>query len=89
MSAVTFCLLLYVPRYQLAQTPVSSHGAAGQQKQPPPPPSLSVSARVRANAAVCEVCVWGGFAFAIQLHREVRPESGLVGIVEHIQVNKR
>ena len=31
----------------------------------------------------------GGFAFAFQLHREVRPESGLVGIVEHIQVNKR
>ena len=31
----------------------------------------------------------GGGAFAIQLHREVRPESGLVGIVEHIQVNKR
>ena len=26
----------------------------------------------------------GGFAFAIQLHREVRPESGLVGIAEHI-----
>ena len=25
------------PRYQLAQTPVSPHGAAGQQKQPPPP----------------------------------------------------
>ena len=37
MSAVTFCLLLCVPRYQLAQTPVSPHGAAGQQKQPPPP----------------------------------------------------
>ena len=33
MSAVTFCLLLCVPRYQLAQTPVSPHGAAGQQKQ--------------------------------------------------------
>ena len=31
----------------------------------------------------------GGFACAVQLHREVRPESGLVGIVEHIQVNKR
>ena len=31
----------------------------------------------------------GGFAFAVQLHREVRPESGLVGIVEHIEVNKR
>ena len=30
-----------------------------------------------------------GFAFAVQLHREVRPESGLVGIVEHIEVNKR
>ena len=37
MSAVTFCLLLCVPRYQLAQTPVSPHGAAGQQKQTPPP----------------------------------------------------
>ena len=36
MSAVTFCLLLCVPRYQLAQTPVSPHGAAGQQKQTPP-----------------------------------------------------
>ena len=35
MSAVTFCLLLCVPRYQLAQTPVSPHGAAGQQKQTP------------------------------------------------------
>ena len=32
---------------------------------------------------------WRGFAFAVQLHREVRPESGLVGIVEHIEVNKR
>ena len=31
----------------------------------------------------------GGFAFAIQPHREVRPESGLVGIVEHIVVNKK
>ena len=31
----------------------------------------------------------GGFAFAVQLHREVRPESGLVGIVEHIVVNRR
>ena len=31
----------------------------------------------------------GGFACAVQLHREVRPESGLVGIVEHIQVNER
>ena len=30
-----------------------------------------------------------GFAFAVQPHREVRPESGLVGIVEHIVVNKR
>ena len=29
------------------------------------------------------------FAFAVQPHREVRPESGLVGIVEHIVVNKR
>ena len=37
MSAVTFCLLICVPRYQLAQTPVSPHGAAGQQKQTPPP----------------------------------------------------
>ena len=36
MDAVTFCLLLCVPRYQLAQTPVSPHGAAGQQKQTPP-----------------------------------------------------
>ena len=45
------------------------------------------------------MCLWGegvvvaeregGFACAVQLHREVRPESGLVGIVEHIQVNKR
>ena len=35
MSAVTFCLLLCVPRYQLAQTPVSPQGAAGEQKQPP------------------------------------------------------
>ena len=35
MSAVTFCLLLCVPRYQLAQTPVSPHGAAGQHKQTP------------------------------------------------------
>ena len=39
MSAVTFCLLLCVPRYQLAQTPVSPHGAAGQHKQTPPSPS--------------------------------------------------
>ena len=31
----------------------------------------------------------GGFGFAVQPHREVRPESGLVGIVEHIEVNKR
>ena len=31
----------------------------------------------------------GGFAFAVQLHREVKPESGLVGIVEHIVVNKK
>ena len=30
-----------------------------------------------------------GFAFAVQPHREVRPESGLVGIVEHIVVNKK
>ena len=30
----------------------------------------------------------GVFAFAVQPHREVRPESGLVGIAEHI-VNKR
>ena len=30
-----------------------------------------------------------GLAFAVQPHREVRPESGLVGIVEHIVVNKR
>ena len=30
-----------------------------------------------------------GFAFALQPHREVRPESGLVGIAEHIVVNKR
>ena len=36
MSAVTFCLLLCVPRYQLAQTPVSPHSAAGQQKQTSP-----------------------------------------------------
>ena len=36
---------------------------------------------------VC-VCV-GGIAFAVQPHREVRPESGLVGIAEHIVVNKR
>ena len=31
----------------------------------------------------------GGFVFAVQPHREVRPESGLVGIAEHIVVNKR
>ena len=31
----------------------------------------------------------GGVAFAVQPHREVRPESGLVGIAEHIVVNKR
>ena len=31
----------------------------------------------------------GGVAFAVQPHREVRPKSGLVGIVEHIVVNKR
>ena len=31
----------------------------------------------------------GGVAFAVQPHREVRPESGLVGIVERIVVNKR
>ena len=31
----------------------------------------------------------GGVAFAVQLHRDVKPESGLVGIVEHIVVNKR
>ena len=30
-----------------------------------------------------------GVVIAVQLHREVRPESGLVGIVEHIVVNKR
>ena len=29
------------PRYQLAQTPVSPHGAAGQQKQTPPPGGLN------------------------------------------------
>ena len=33
--------------------------------------------------------VVGGFAFAVQPHREVRPESGLVGIAEHIVINKR
>ena len=31
----------------------------------------------------------GVFAFAVQPHREVRPESGLVGIAERIVVNKR
>ena len=31
-----------------------------------------------ANGAIAPI---GGFAFAIQPHREVRPESGLVGIV--------
>ena len=31
----------------------------------------------------------GAFVFAVQPHREVRPESGLVGIVEHIVVNKK
>ena len=36
MGAVIFCLLLCVPRYQLAQTPASPHGAAGQHKQTPP-----------------------------------------------------
>ena len=37
------------------------------------------------------VCVGGGggVACAVQPHREVRPESGLVGIAEHIVVNKR
>ena len=30
-----------------------------------------------------------GVAFAVQPHREVRPESGLVGIAERIVVNKR
>ena len=30
----------------------------------------------------------GGVAFAVQPHREVRPESGLVGIVKHIVVTK-
>ena len=37
MDAVTFCLPVCVPRYQLAQTPASPHGAAGQHKQTPPP----------------------------------------------------
>ena len=31
----------------------------------------------------------GKVVFAVQPHREVKPESGLVGIVEHIVVNKR
>ena len=31
----------------------------------------------------------GEVAFAVQPHHDVRPESGLVGIVEHIEVNKR
>ena len=39
-----------------------------------------------ANGAIAPI---GGFAFAVQPHREVRPESGLVGIVEHIVVNKK
>ena len=30
----------------------------------------------------------GGGVFAVQPHREVRPESGLVGIVKHIVVTK-
>ena len=46
MSAVTFCLLLCVPRYQLAQTPVSPHGAAGQHKQTPRPPAPSSGCRI-------------------------------------------
>ena len=28
-------------------------------------------------AGLHEMCVWGGFACAIQPHREVKPESGL------------
>ena len=42
------------------------------------------------SAAVIQPSVdLGGFAFAVQPHREVTPESGLVGIVEHIVVNKK
>ena len=61
--------------------------------------TLTGSVRSGAKQAICESLsyhdtilgrVWeGGFAFAVQPHREVRPESGLVGIVEHIVVNKR
>ena len=43
MDAVTFCLPVCVPRYQLAQIPVSPHGAAGQQKQTPPALSVGMS----------------------------------------------
>ena len=67
MSAVTFCLLLCVPRYQLAQTPVSPHGAAGQHKQTPflltkCPPSLNgtvqqdtVAPRFHLSTAMCTI----------------------------------
>ena len=66
--------------------------------------TLTGSVRSRAEQAICESIPYhdpfragereeeedgGGFAFAVQLHREVKPESGLVGIVEHIEVNKR
>ena len=43
----------------------------------------------REHGGCCRDREGEGFAFAVQLHREVRPESGLVGIVEHIEVNKR
>merc|ERR1719240_906222 len=54
MSAVTFCLLLCVPRYQLAQTPVSPHGAAGQQKQPPPPWSAHQAREQSLSVGECD-----------------------------------
>ena len=41
------------------------------------------------DSAILEEVGGRGFAFAVQPHREVRPESGLVGIVEHIVVNKK
>ena len=55
MGAVTFCLLLCVPRYQLAQTLVSPHGAAGQQKQPPP---LLLSLRVWSISCIGKILIY-------------------------------
>ena len=42
---------------------------------------LALSDPVEHPSASGWISWWGGFAFAIQPHREVRPESGLVGIV--------